>query len=88
MSRPLPDPAAGRPESMLKGPAQTGIFCEHGVERGRVLGVPVADQEPERPARIVEVHHQVCGQPGSPTRRWGGPTRRRRQQRSKDFTIQ
>ena len=39
---------------------------QDGIERCRVLGVPVADQEPERPAGVVEVHDQIAGALGDP----------------------
>ena len=41
---------------------------EDGVEGGGELGVAVADEEPEPPAGVVEIHEQVAGllgQPGS-----------------------
>jgi hypothetical protein len=41
---------------------------EHGVEGGGELAVTVADQEPEAPVGVVEVHEQVARQlrePGS-----------------------
>ena len=41
---------------------------DHGVEGGGELAVAVADQEPEAPVGVVEVHEQVAGllgQPGS-----------------------
>ena len=46
--------------------------CDHldvgaggdGVERGGELGVPIADQEPEVCADVVEVHGEVAGQLG------------------------
>ena len=39
---------------------------EHGVEGGGELGVPIADQEPEATAGVVEVHDQVAGLLGEP----------------------
>src|SRR5258707_5029810 len=39
---------------------------EHRVEHGGELGVAVSDEEPETPAGLVEVHHQVTGQLGEP----------------------
>jgi hypothetical protein len=35
--------------------------CEHGVECGSELAVPVADEEPEPPVEVVEVHEHVAG---------------------------
>jgi hypothetical protein len=34
---------------------------EHGIEGRAVLGVPVADEEPERRDSVVEVGHEVAG---------------------------
>ena len=39
---------------------------EHGVEGGGELAVAVADQEPEAPVDVVEVHEQVARQLGQP----------------------
>jgi hypothetical protein len=39
---------------------------EYGVERGRELAVPVADQQPEPLGVIVEVHEQVPRLLGDP----------------------
>jgi hypothetical protein len=39
---------------------------EHRVEHSGELGVAVSDEEPETPAGLVEVHHQVTGQLGEP----------------------
>jgi hypothetical protein len=39
---------------------------EHRVERGGELGVPIADEEPEAAAGVVEVHEQVAGVLGEP----------------------
>lgn len=35
---------------------------EHGVEDTAELAVVIPDEEPERPAGIIEVHHKVAGQ--------------------------
>ncbi len=39
---------------------------EHGIEGGGELGVAVADEEPEAPIGLVEVHEQVAGLLGQP----------------------
>jgi hypothetical protein len=39
---------------------------EHGIECRAVLGVPVADEEPERRDPVVEVGHEVAGGLRSP----------------------
>ena len=39
---------------------------EHGVEGCGELGVAIADEEPESPAGVVEVHGEVAGQLGQP----------------------
>ena len=39
---------------------------EHGIEGGGELGVAVADEEPEAPIGLVEVHEQVAGLLGEP----------------------
>lgn len=35
---------------------------EHRIEHGGEFGITISDEEPERPARVVQVHHQVTGQ--------------------------
>ena len=37
---------------------------EDGVKRGGELGVAIADEKPEQPPGVVEVHGQVAGQLG------------------------
>jgi hypothetical protein len=55
----LDDPDAGR--------------GEHCVEGGGELGVAVADEEPEEPTGILEIHGQVAGLMGQPgSGRMGG----------------
>ena len=53
--------------------ARTGVLMildvdggEDGVEGGGELAVAVADEEPEAPVGVVEVHEQVAGQLGEP----------------------
>jgi hypothetical protein len=48
--------------------------AEHGVERSRELGVPIADQESEPASMVVEVRGPSASYapPGPPTRRSGG----------------
>jgi hypothetical protein len=41
---------------------------EDGVEQGRVLAVPVADQVLHRASLVFEVHHEVAGGLGHPRR--------------------
>ena len=43
---------------------------QDGVERGRELSGPIADEEPEPPDAIAEVHQEVAGLLGGP-----GPVR-------------
>src|SRR5689334_19653170 len=48
---------------------------EDGVEGCGELGVPIADEEPEATAGVVEVHEQVAGLLGEPRAgRVGGDT--------------
>ena len=43
---------------------------EHGVEGGGELAVAVADQEPDAPLGVVEVHEQVPRELGQPAAGW------------------
>jgi hypothetical protein len=60
----LPTPFGGRVHAR-----RSNRGCDHldvgageeGVERGGELGVPIADQEPEVFADVVEVHGEVAG---------------------------
>ena len=51
------------------------VAGEDGVECGGELAVPVADEEPEAPSSVLEVHEQVAGELGDPCAgRAGGDT--------------
>ena len=59
-----------RPHRRPDGPDVDG--GEHLFERGGEFGVPIADEEPEAVAGVVEVHEQIAGLLGKPGAGWGG----------------